>query len=307
MAAETGGCESAIRSSAARAKVNLSLHVLGRRADGYHEIESLVVFAGCADTLTLAIGPETGLDVSGPTAASSGSHLDNLVLRAASELARLVPGLRSGHFSLEKSLPVAAGLGGGSADAAAALRLLGAANGLPPDDPRLFDAAQRTGADVPVCLRSVACLMGGIGERLGPALAMPALPAILVNPRVPVATAAVFKALNLEPGSRVGHRAQPAADGPDAMRCGYGKTLPALFANLAAARNDLQAAAIAVAPVIAGVLTRLDRLDGAKLARMSGSGASCFVLFETIDAAKAGAAVLMREQPDWWVEATMFG
>ncbi|HMK79009.1 MAG TPA: 4-(cytidine 5'-diphospho)-2-C-methyl-D-erythritol kinase, partial [Xanthobacteraceae bacterium] len=168
----------------APAKVNLTLHVLGRRADGYHEIESLVVFADVGDRLTLAPGAALSLRVTGPTAAAAGEGGDNLVLKAARALAERVEGLRLGRFSLEKQLPVAAGLGGGSSDAAAALRLIAQENSLPLDDTRLSGAARATGADVPVCLAARARMMRGIGEILGQPLALPPLPAVLVNPGV---------------------------------------------------------------------------------------------------------------------------
>ena len=176
----------------APAKVNLTLRVLSRRADGYHELESLVVFAGCGDRLSFTPGGELTLDMSGPRAAHAGDTADNLVLKAARGLAALVPGHRLGAFELEKNLPVAAGLGGGSADAAAALRLLARANGLALDDPRIHQAARATGADVPVCLDPRPRLMRGIGEKLSAPLVLPPLHAVLVNPGVALATKDVF-------------------------------------------------------------------------------------------------------------------
>src|ERR1700760_4324670 len=151
-----------------RAKVNLSLRVIGRRVDGYHDLESVVAFADCADRLTLDPGPELSLTTTGPLAAACGDTSDNLVLKAARLLAERVPGLKMGAFVLEKVLPVAAGIGGGSADAAAALRLLARLNGLALDTPALATAALKTGADVPVCLFSQACDMTGVGEKLLP-------------------------------------------------------------------------------------------------------------------------------------------
>ena len=148
----------------ARAKVNLTLRVLGRRADGYHDIESLVVFADCADTLTLTPGPDLRLATGGPGAQDCGEMSDNLVVRVALLLGERIPGLTLGRFTLDKHLPVAAGIGGGSADAAAALRLLARANNLAIDDPRLVGVARDTGADIPVCLASKACTMTGVGE-----------------------------------------------------------------------------------------------------------------------------------------------
>ena len=182
-----------------RAKVNLTLRVVGRRVDGYHEIESVVAFADCADRLSLAPGSALDLTMSGPLAQACGETADNLVLKAARLLGERVPGLKIGRFTLDKVLPVAAGIGGGSADAAAALRLLAEANGLTAGDARLIEVARLTGADVPVCLASRACVMTGVGEALLP-LNLPELPCVLVNPRVPVATREVFDALGLRNG-----------------------------------------------------------------------------------------------------------
>src|SRR5438309_10549284 len=179
-----------------RAKVNLTLRVNGRRADGYHDLESVVAFADCADRLTLSPGSDLTLKMSGPLAQACGETSDNLVLKAARLLSERVPDMKVGSFSLDKVLPVAAGIGGGSADAAAALRLLSQLNGLALDDPRLREVALLTGADVPVCLVSRACDMTGIGESLLP-LNLPIMPCVLVNPRVSVATKEVFEALGL--------------------------------------------------------------------------------------------------------------
>jgi len=179
----------------ARAKVNLTLFVVGRRPDGYHDLESLVAFARLGDRLQLSPGGELGLEVRGEGASQVGAVSDNLVLKAANEFARRVKGASLGQFLLWKNLPVAAGLGGGSADAAAALRLLARANALAPDDDRLRQAALSTGADVPVCLEMVPRVMTGIGEVLLKPIDLPLLPAVLVNPRVALGTKAVFAAL----------------------------------------------------------------------------------------------------------------
>jgi 4-diphosphocytidyl-2-C-methyl-D-erythritol kinase len=281
----------------APAKVNLTLRVLGRRADGYHDIESLVVFAQEGDRLEFSPDGELALTVRGPTASSAGAEADNLVLKAARALAANVTPLRLGRFALDKHLPVAAGLGGGSADAAAALRLLARHNGLPIDDPRLFAAARQTGADVPVCLDPRPRLMRGIGDVLT-SLALPPLPAVLVNPGVAVPTRDVFAALGLAPG-----RARAAAQGS--------ATIPSkpddLLTFLAAHGNDLEPAAIALRPVIADVLARVRALPGCRLARMSGSGATCFALFGDPDEAAAAARALSAAHPAWWVRATMLG
>src|SRR5215475_6144456 len=179
----------------APAKVNLTLHVLGRRSDGYHEIESLVMFARVGDRLTFTPRRGFELAVLGPTAASVGDIDANLVLKAARALDERVERLAEGRFVLTKQLPVAAGLGGGSADAAAALRLLARANRLTLDDSRLHEAARATGADVPVCLDPRPRLMSGIGDLLSCQLELPRLAAVLVNPRVAVPTKGVFEKL----------------------------------------------------------------------------------------------------------------
>jgi 4-diphosphocytidyl-2-C-methyl-D-erythritol kinase len=167
----------------APAKVNLTLRVRGRRLDGYHEIESLVVFAAVGDALAFTPGESLALAVRGPTAAAAGDLADNLVLKAVRALAERTPGLELGRFVLSKRLPVAAGLGGGSTDAAAALRLLARHNRIALDDARLMAAARATGADVPVCLDPRSRMMRGIGELLSQPLTLPGLPALLINPR----------------------------------------------------------------------------------------------------------------------------
>jgi 4-diphosphocytidyl-2-C-methyl-D-erythritol kinase len=278
----------------APAKINLTLRVLGRRADGYHDIESLVAFAGVGDALTFTPGGDLALTVGGPTAAAAGDVADNLVLTAAHALAERVAGLRLGRFTLSKRLPVAAGLGGGSADAAAALRLLARANGLAPDDPRLMQAARATGADVPVCLDPRARLMRGIGDILSDPLDLPRLFALLVNPGVAVATADVFAALAAPPAGQSGPAALPEGGA-------------ALLAEIAGGRNDLEAPAIELEPAIADALAVLRKLPGCRLARMSGSGATCFGLFDSSRAASAAARTLRVAYPTWWVRATVLG
>ncbi len=276
----------------APAKVNLALHVLGRREDGYHELESLVAFAGVADTLGLIPGEPLGLTVSGPTAPDSGDPNDNLVLKAVRALAARRPGLRAGRFLLMKRLPAAAGIGGGSSDAAAALRLVAKLNGLRLDDPDVIAAARETGADVPVCLSPKARVMAGIGEVVGPPLRFAPLPAVLVNPRVPAPTAAVFRALGLAPGTSSGGSALPSLDGDS-------------WEVLARSRNDLEAPALSVAPVIAEALTLLRGSQHCRIARMSGSGATVFGLFTDRDAARDAARALRRAKPDWWIRPTL--
>jgi 4-diphosphocytidyl-2-C-methyl-D-erythritol kinase len=285
---------STARAEKAPAKVNLTLRVLGRRTDGYHELESLVAFAGVGDALTFAPGDALTLTVSGPTAPAAGDSADNLVLKAARALAERIAGLTLGRFALSKRLPVAAGLGGGSADAAAALRLLAQANGMALDDPRLMQAAQATGADVPVCLDPRPRLMRGVGDVLSAPLDLPRLFAVLINPGVAVSTREVFAALNLP------RAAPPAPAGPPPAQS-------ALVAEIASGRNDLEQPAIELEPVIADVLSVINRLPGCRLARMSGSGATCFGLFETNAAATAAARTVRVGYPQWWVRATVLG
>jgi 4-diphosphocytidyl-2-C-methyl-D-erythritol kinase len=283
----------------APAKVNLTLRVLGRRADGYHEIESLVMFAAAGDRLTFVRGAELALSVAGPTADETGTPGDNLVLKAARALSCDMPGFRLGRFRLDKKLPVAAGLGGGSADAAAALRLLARANRLHRDDPRLYAAARATGADVPVCLDPRTRLMRGIGEVLSAPLAWPSFPAVLVNPGVAVPTRDVFAALRLA--------AVPRTATADIDALALLRTRAQALAWLATQANDLEAAATAIAPAVAEVLAALRALVGCQLARMSGSGATCFALFGSTRAATAGAKILRSRFPRWWVRASVLG
>lgn len=282
-----------------RAKVNLTLRVVGRRVDGYHDLESVVAFADCADHLTLDPGPDLKLETTGPLAQACGETSDNLVLKAARLLAERVPGLQLGAFTLDKVLPVAAGIGGGSADAAAGLRLLARLNGLSLDDPRLLEAALLTGADVPVCVASHACDMTGVGENLM-ALSLPKLPCVLVNPRVPVATRDVFAALGLRAGElRVG--ATDVIEAPAWPR--EGASVGDWIKALTIVSNDLEAPAIRVQPAISGVLATLRASAGVLLARMSGSGATCFAIYANATDAQAAARTIATDHPAWWVHA----
>ena len=289
----------AVLSDEARAKVNLTLRVNGRRTDGYHDLESVVAFADCADRLTLTPGSDLNLKMSGPLAQACGETSDNLVLKAARLLAERVPDLKAGSFTLDKVLPVAAGIGGGSADAAAALRLLAQLNGLALDDPRVIEVAQLTGADVPVCVASQACVMTGVGETLQP-LNLPKMPCVMVNPCVPVATRDVFDALGL----RNGELLVGAADVLLQDRWPEEKaSLEDWVEALAASSNDLEAPAMRIAPVIGEVISALSATNGAWLARMSGSGATCFAIFENTAEARRAAEKIRRDHPVWWVHA----
>ena len=283
----------------APAKVNLTLRVLGRRADGYHELESLVVFADCGDRLTFTPGSALSLTLSGTTASEAGADADNLVLKAARALAARMPDLILGAFHLEKNLPVAAGLGGGSSDGAAALRLIAQANKLALDNPHLQAAARATGADVPVCLDPRPRVMRGIGEQLSEPLPLPQLPAVLVNPGVALATKHVFAGLNAS--------AQLAAPFDLVAAIAKLESRDQLLHMLQTQPNDLEAPAIILQPVIADVLTVLRGLAGCQLARMSGSGATCFGLFASAAGADAAAKILRAKYPNWWAQACTLG
>jgi 4-diphosphocytidyl-2-C-methyl-D-erythritol kinase len=280
----------------APAKVNLTLSVLGRRADGYHLLDSLVAFADVGDRLTLKPGNTLSLSVHGAGASSAGPNNDNLVFRAAQALSTEVPNLKVGRFTLDKRLPVAAGLGGGSSDAAAALRLLAHLNRLDTADARFMKIARRLGADVPVCVDPRPRRMRGIGEVLSEPLRMPKLPAVLVNPGVALPTKDVFAMLGLKPG---GSR----------KRAARWRSLPTgrgdLVEFLAGQRNDLEHPAVKLAPAVARVLAALRAERGCCLARMSGSGATCFGLFNSPRAAAVAARNLSAVHPRWWVKATV--
>ncbi len=282
----------------ASAKVNLTLRVLGRRADGYHELSSLVAFADSGDRLSLTPGGELTLTVGGSRAAQAGADADNLVLKAARALAARIPGLVAGTFQLDKELPVAAGLGGGSADAAAALRLLARASDLPPGDPRLYEAARATGADVPVCLDPRPRLMWGIGEKLSEPLNLPKLSAVLVNPGVALATKDVFAGW-----SQAAHPLPPF----DLAALQKIRDREQLLQALARQANDLEAPAIKLAPAVGDLLAVLRTLAGCRLVRMSGSGATCFGIFDGIAEARSAADALCNKYPRGWVRACVLG
>lgn len=280
----------------APAKINLTLRVTGRRADGYHELVSLVAFAGAADLLSLQPDQPLALSVEGPTAGDAGPDADNLVLKAVRALAARLPQARLGAFRLVKRLPVAAGMGGGSSDAAAALRLVARLNDLAPDDPRLLAAARETGADVPVCLDPRARIMRGVGEHLSAPLPLPPLFAVLVNCRVAVPTADVFRALGLRAGEALPGPAHPAA---------LPERVGPLRQVLAGLPNDLEPPARVVAPVIAAVMAELAAAPQARLVRMSGSGATVFALTDSCRDAAALARRVAAAHPAWWVRPTV--
>ena len=274
----------------APAKVNLYLHVTGRRADGYHELDSLIAFAGVGDTVTVGPADDLSLAVDGPFAGRLPPAPDNLVLRAARRLARAAGVEAAAAITLTKRLPVASGLGGGSADAAATLRALARLWDLPADDGPLKDLALGLGADVPACLGGACAFVGGIGERLRPAPPLPPAWLVLANPGVPLATAAVF-------AGRAGAFSRPAPfDDVPADATG-------LAALLAARRNDLTEAATARAPAVGEALAALEAEAGSLLARMSGSGATCFALFAGAGEAQGAAKRIATAHPGWWVAA----
>lgn len=270
----------------APAKINLTLHVTGRRADGYHLLDSLVVFAGVGDRVTVQRAPELSLHITGPQAAKLPVQDDNLVLRAACVMGGGVA------VVLDKVLPVSSGIGGGSADAAATLRAMARLTG------RALPTAADVlalGADVPVCVQGVPVRMTGVGEGLTAVPALPAVWLVLVNPGVSVATPEVFRALS----------AKDNAPMPPTIPAWA--TVADFAAFLTSQRNDLEAPAIGLAPVISAVLAGLATHDGCYLARMSGSGATCFGLFGTVADADIAVRMLQRENPGWWVVATPIG
>lgn len=271
----------------ARAKVNLWLQVVGRRADGYHLLDSLVAFTDLADEIEVAPGSGLSLEIAGPVAASLEGDADNLVLKAARLLADRAGVSPRAAIRLIKRIPVAAGLGGGSADAAATLLALVDLwrVAMPPEE--LFDLAATLGADVPMCLAGRPALASGIGERLAPAPALPACAILLVNPGIALPTPAVFAARQ---GSF--STVRPIGEG--------WRDLGSLAEDLGRRGNDLAAAAISLQPEIAGVLDRLRRSDAVVHVAMSGSGATCFGLYGTIEDAQRAAS---RLPAAWWRHA----
>jgi 4-diphosphocytidyl-2-C-methyl-D-erythritol kinase len=264
----------------ARAKINLALHVLGRRSDGYHELDSIVAFADFGDRLTLEESDATSLAVTGPFAADVPVDAQNLVLRANTLFCEHIECLPV-RFFLEKNLPVASGIGGGSADAAAALRgLLRLTDKIVPTEV-MNKIALQLGADVPVCLLGQAVRMQGVGDVLTPLTKKTANAIVMANPLVPCGTAAVFKKLNLQNGQPFG-----SALDPDDQRQW---------------RNDLTEPAVAVVPEIAKTLSALQAIEGLHTIRMSGSGATCFGLVDDVETATDIAMQLQRQHPDWWI------
>lgn len=267
----------------APAKVNLTLHVIGQRDDGYHLLDSLVTFADIGDYLTIEPACDLSLSVIGPMAEGVPTDTSNLVMKAA----QILHG-QGGHITLDKHLPAAAGIGGGSSDAAAALRILSDFwHCAIPENTALL------GADVPVCLNPVVQRMSGIGDVLTSGPVMPMIPAVLVNPKVHVPTPAIFKALKIKnnsPMPELPHQFDAISD---------------VVEFLVECRNDLTVPATQLAPIIADVLEKITQTNAA-FVQMSGSGATCFGLYDT-QAEAAAAAEMLRNTTDWWVVETLLG
>lgn len=275
----------------APAKINLFLHVVGRRSDGYHLLDSLVAFAAHGDEVSARLADRISLRIDGPYADALDAGPDNLVLRAAHALAGQCGIARGADITLTKNLPVAAGIGGGSADAAATLRALAALWGADPDETAMDRLAVSLGADVPVCLRGRTSHMSGIGDIVRPGPDLPPCGILLVNPNRPLATPQVF-----------GARRGPFSDADPIV--GPVADAAALADALRSRRNDLAPAAIELCPVIGRVIAAIESAPGCLLARLSGSGPTCFGLFETEDEAAAAASRIAAENPDWWVQPT---
>ena len=279
-----------------RAKLNLTLEVLGRRADGFHELRSLVAFASLGDQVELDPHGPLGLTVEGHFAGALGG--DNLIINAAQLVSNKVPGLTLGRFRLVKTLPVASGLGGGSADAAAALRLIARANDGALDHAILAGLAPQLGSDVSVCLKCRPAVISGRGESVEPVAGFPSCGVLLANPGRPLATEAVYAALGAEAW---------VASPDHAERLDFHGEFEALLAYVTPRGNDLERPAAQLVPEIREVLAALLALDGSRLARLSGSGPTCFALFASeSDATRAGAR-LAAEFPNWWIAANALG
>jgi 4-diphosphocytidyl-2-C-methyl-D-erythritol kinase len=264
----------------APAKINLALHVRRRRDDGYHELETLFAFCRDGDVLRVAPAERDSFQLSGPEAALLHDTPDNLVVRARDRFREHIAPTPPLAVTLDKRLPVASGIGGGSADAAAMLRVCARLSNVALDDPRLISVATGLGADVPACLLGTTAIGGGVGERLEPIAGLGDAPVLLVNQRVEVATRAVFARWD-----GIDRGPMPAGDAFAIARQGH---------------NDLTVPARAIAPVIGEVLDALDALGTARLVRMSGSGATCFAIFHDVAARASAAAAIRAAYPDWW-------
>ncbi|MBI2255059.1 MAG: 4-(cytidine 5'-diphospho)-2-C-methyl-D-erythritol kinase [Proteobacteria bacterium] len=271
----------------ARAKVNLYLHVVGKRADGYHLLDSLIVFAETGDDIRVSPADDLTLTIDGPFGNGLDTGAGNLVMRAALALRDLAGTAQGAAIHLTKNLPLASGIGGGSADAATALSALIDLWQVKPERVALYKLAEKLGADVPVCLDGRPAFVGGVGEDIEAAGTLPETHILLVNPLVETPTPAVFKA----------------------RRGGFSESarwhqVPATAADLAAylkgRKNDLTDPAIVVAPVVADVLGAIAATPACLLSRLSGSGATCFGLYESAAAADAARAAITARHPGWW-------
>ena len=280
----------------APAKINLALHVTARRADGFHELDTIAVFADLGDGLSASPASELSIEVEGPFAGHAPADDGNLAMRAARALAATdaKSGMRGAKLRLRKEIPAGAGFGGGSADAAAALRLLDKLWDLGATDAALAGIAAAIGADVPMCLAGKALRARGRGERITPIEGWPALPLVLVWPGVQVSTASVFAALDKRENP-------PLPEPPEA------RTAADVARYLAGCRNDLETPALAIAPAIGSALERLRTTEGCLIARMSGSGSGCFALYWTMTEAEAAARQLRIQGPGWWIAAVSAG
>jgi 4-diphosphocytidyl-2-C-methyl-D-erythritol kinase len=280
------------QSVTARAKINLFLHAGDKRDDGFHPLQSLAVFPDFGDTLTAEAADGLSLSVTGPFGAALAGEADNLVLKAARALAAKAGCAAAANITLVKNLPLASGIGGGSADAAAALRALSALWSLDLDDAALGEVGASLGSDIPVCVASQPRWMEGRGEILGPVASMPHLPLLLVNPGIAVPTAGVFAALQARSG--VARQLPP----------GRFSDMADLLRFMDSTKNDLEAPARGLFPQIGEVLTALAGLPGALFTRMSGSGATCFALFPDDESCKRGGTILSKVKSGWWIQPT---
>lgn len=283
----------------APAKVNLALHVVGRRADGYHLLDSLAVFADCADRIAIAPGASLELAVAGPFAAHAPADRSDLAWRAAEAFFARANRMPAALIRLHKNIPAGAGLGGGSADAAAVLLALNefCAAGVPAAE--LAKVGLKLGADVPMCLVGRALRARGVGEEITHLDGWPALPLVLAWPGRTVSTAAVFSALTTRDNTPLPELPRTRSEADIAVAD--------IATWLAACRNDLEAPAIGVAPEIGDALSALRATEGCLLARMSGSGSACFGLYGEAVEAAAAAKRLAAARPDWWVQAAVAG
>ncbi|OUR77756.1 4-(cytidine 5'-diphospho)-2-C-methyl-D-erythritol kinase [Alphaproteobacteria bacterium 46_93_T64] len=275
-------------SKLARPKINLFLHITGKRADGYHLLESLVCFPEGGDKIRVQSEDQIIVSVSGPFANMLGPSQDNLVVLAAKLLQEQQNINMGAHIYLEKNLPVASGIGGGSSNAAICLQLLCELWKVTPSNEELKSIGEQIGADVPVCLYGRSALMKGIGEIIEPVSSLPDLYILLVNPLISVSTPSVFKTLNWDNKRNM------------FLPFGFSTDVDEFLGELENCTNDLQTPAISLVPEISSVLSAIDAQEGCRLSRMSGSGATCFGLFKTRELAERARVAILESHPDWW-------